>query len=278
MNQQRNVVITIILLIILSVLGCSGSKEVIKAKEFIDAGMFDQATILLKQEIQSAPKNAEAHMLLGVAYLGQGMSALAEQELNTATVLDNSITKEAAKRCLDVAKYLVKSNKSNAHAALMKAKELDPSLERDETFFFLTYIDTEENEMVRMEAAKKYLTLFPSGPNTAQATYELAESLMSSGDRDQAKTYYAQLVSQSLATEWGKKASNRLADWVEIKELSIPSQDDWYDTGITLSKGAKLSISASGKWSNGGDVPHVFGPNRAGLAKLDRCISEEDAL
>lgn len=260
MNQRYSVVLWIILLAILLMSSCSGSKEVRKAKEFLDAGMFDQAIILLKQEVQTDPKNAEAHMLLGIAYLGKGMNALAEQELNTATVLDNSLTQEAGKRCYDVAKYLVKTDRSKAHTALIKARDYDLSLEKEEQFFFLTYIDTEPNEEARMEAAKKYLTLFPSGANTAQATYELAEGLMSSGDRDQAKIYFNQVASQFPATEWGKKASDRLANWTETKEVSVPAQEFWVDTGITVTKGARLTIDASGQWSNGGADP-LTGPN-----------------
>src|SRR5256885_7201937 len=104
MNQRNSVVLAILFIAVQLMLGCSGSKEVSKAKEFLSAGMFDQAIILLKQEIQTNPKNAEAHMLLGSAYLGNGMTALAEQELNTATVLDAGIKQEASKRCYEVAK------------------------------------------------------------------------------------------------------------------------------------------------------------------------------
>jgi tetratricopeptide (TPR) repeat protein len=261
MNQRHGVTLSIILVAVLLMCSCSGSKEIRKAKEFLDAGMFDQATILLKQEIQTDPKNAEAHMLLGIAYLGQGMNALAEQELNTAIVLDSGLNKEASKRCYEVAKHLVKTNKSKAHAALMKAKEYDPTLEKDEQFIFLAYIHTEENSMARMEGAKKYLTLFPSGANTAQATYELAEGLFSSGDKDQAKVYYNQLVSQFAATEWAKKAGDRLARWIDTKVLSVPAEESSFDTGITLTRGARLTIEASGQWSNNGS--DLFSPNGA---------------
>lgn len=165
--------------------------------------MFDQAIILLKQEVQSNPKNAEAHMLLGIAYLGNGTTSLAEQELNTAIVMDSSLKSEASKRCYDIAKQLVKNDKSKANTALMKAKEYDPSLEKDEQFFFLANIDTELSDMARMEAAKKYLTLFPSGANTAQATYELAEGLMSS-DKKQDKIYFTQVARAISRNGMGK--------------------------------------------------------------------------
>jgi tetratricopeptide (TPR) repeat protein len=263
-NQRYGAVLAAILLAVLLISSCSESKEMKRAKEFLDAGMFDQAIILLKQEAQTDPKNGEAHMLLGIAYLGNGMNALAEQELNTATVLDNNLTKEAAKRCYDIAKYLVKTDGAKAHAALIKARSHDPALEKDEQFFFLTYIDTEPNEAARMEAAKKYLTLFPSGAYTDKATYELAEGLLSSGDKTQAKLYFSQVASQFPATEWGAKASDRLAHWTETKAVSVPSQVMWFDTGITLAQGAKLDIRASGQWSDGGQPIRYWGPNGTG--------------
>lgn len=256
MLQKYRIKFSIICLAALLISACFASKEVTKSKEFLDAGMFDQAIILLKQEVQSNPKNAEAHLLLGIAYLGNGTTSLAEQELNTAIVMDSSLKQEASKRCYDIAKILAKNDKSKANAALMKAKEYDPSLEKDEQFFFLANIDTEQSSSARMEAAKRYLTLFPSGSNAAQATYELAEGLMSS-DRNQAKIYFTQLVSQFPGTEWGKKSSERLANWIEIKNVSLPAQEKWLDTGITLSKGQRLTIEASGQWCNGGADPLV---------------------
>lgn len=251
MLQKHGVKFSIFFLTVLLISACSASKEVTKSKEFLDAGMFDQATILLKQEVQSNPKNAEAHLLLGIAYLGNGTTSLADQELNTAIVMDSSLKSEASKRCYDIGKILAKTDKSRANAALMKAKEYDPSLEKNEQFFFLANIDTEQSSVARMEAAKKYLTLFPSGANTAQATYELADGLMSS-DKNQAKTYFSQIVSQFPGTEWSRKASEHLANWIETKSLSVSSQEMWVDTGITLTKGQKISIEASGQWTNGG--------------------------
>jgi tetratricopeptide (TPR) repeat protein len=264
MKQRYSVVLSMIFLACLLMSSCSNSKEVKKAKEFLDAGMFDQAIILLKQEIQTDPKNAEVHLLLGSAYLGKGINPLAEQELNTATVLDNSLTREAGKRCFDAAKYLVKTDKPKAHTALVKAKDYDSSLERDEQYFFLTYVDTEPDAEAKTEGAKKYLTLFPSGANIAQATYELAQGLLSAGDREQAKAYFSEVSSRFPASEWGKRAGDRLANWTEIKEVSVPAQVMWFDTGIVLDKGAKIYIHASGQWSDGGQPTRYWGANGTG--------------
>jgi tetratricopeptide (TPR) repeat protein len=228
------------------VVACGASKELTKAKEFIDAGMFDQAIVLLKQEVQANPKSAEAHMLLGAAYLGNGTTALAEQELNTATILDDGIKQEASKRCYEVATHLVKTNKADAHIALTKAKEYDPALEKDEQFFFLTNIDTEESEPSRMEAAKRYVVLFPSGQNSAQVTYQLAEGLLESGDREQAKTYFTQVVKASPSTEWGVKASDRLAHWADtIKPINPTPPTSTPNCVVSYPSGSCWTINPS---------------------------------
>jgi hypothetical protein len=117
------------------------------------------------------------------------------------------------------------------------------------------------NESSRTNAAKSYLTLFPAGMNRAAATYAVAEGLLSSGARDEAKSYFQQVTTQFPGTEWSKKASDALANWIETRDVTIPAQQMWVDSGITVSRGQTLNIQASGRWTNG-DPP--FGPNGGG--------------
>lgn len=51
---------------------------------------------------------------------------------------------------------------------------------------------------------------------------------------------------------------------VETKELVVPAREMWVDTGIVLTKGAKLSIHASGQWSDGSRPVRFWGPNGTG--------------
>lgn len=250
----------------LFLLSCGSSKEVKRAREFIDARMFDQAIVLLNQEIQQNPKNGEAHMLLGECYLGKGVFGQAEQEFNTATLLDKDLASQVSKDCFALGKDLAKGNKANAHQALMMAVKYDPSLEKNEQFYFLMYVDTEDDQGTRTDGAKKYLTLFPSGANRAQATYAVAEGLLSNGARDEAKNYFQQVTTQFPGTEWGKKASDMLANWTETKQLTLSGQESWLDTGITLTKGQEFTIHASGQWSNG-PCCGSYGPG--GLNRFD---------
>ncbi len=116
LRSQFPIILSMIFFIFVS---CTTSKEVTRAKEFLDAGMFDNAILVLNQEIQSNPKNAEAHMLLGVAQLGTGMSN--SPELNTAMALDSSLKNEASKRCYRVGQLLAKNDKSKANVAFSES-------------------------------------------------------------------------------------------------------------------------------------------------------------
>lgn len=255
MLKRRRFEFSIILSIIFFVFAaCTTSKEVTKAKEFLDAGMFDNAIIILNQEIQTDPKNAEAHMLLGVAQLGSGMSN--SPELNTAMAMDNSLKSEASKRCYKVGQLLAKTDKTKANVALVKAREFDPSLDKDETFFFLTDVDTNLDNSSRTDAAKKYLTLFPSGPNTAESMFVVAESLEAT-DRNQAKASYTQIAAKFPGTEWARQANDRLTNWTDWKDMYVSSQQTWVDTGVSLTAGQKFDIEASGQWSFGPCCPAV---------------------
>ncbi len=93
----------------------------------------------------------------------------------------------------------------------MRAKEFDPLLDKDEAFFFLTNVDTNHDDTSRAAAAKQYLIIFPSGPNIAEATFVVAESLETS-DRNQAKTYYTQIAAKFPGTEWSRQANERLTN------------------------------------------------------------------
>lgn len=83
----------------------SGFREVKKSKEYLAAGMFGQAIILLRQKIQTDPKNGEAHLLLGATYSGGGSDPRGRAGTECGPVLGNSLTREGTKRYYAVAKY-----------------------------------------------------------------------------------------------------------------------------------------------------------------------------
>jgi hypothetical protein len=51
---------------------------------------------------------------------------------------------------------------------------------------------------------------------------------------------------------------------IETREVLVPATELWFDTGISLTKGAQLSIRASGEWSDGGVPLRFWGPKGTG--------------
>jgi len=75
--------------IIISMVGCV-SKEMKKAKEYMNASMFKEAITLLEIEIQDKPKNAEANFLVGKCYLNIENNEKVEKYFKRAILLDSS--------------------------------------------------------------------------------------------------------------------------------------------------------------------------------------------
>jgi hypothetical protein len=51
---------------------------------------------------------------------------------------------------------------------------------------------------------------------------------------------------------------------IETREVLVPANEMWFDTGLTVKKGAQLNIRASGEWSDGGVPLRFWGPNGTG--------------
>lgn len=84
---MRMILITAVLALAVGAIGC-GSKEVDSAKQFMEAGMYEQAVALLQMEVGTNPKNAEAHYLLGTCHLLAGDRSDAQQSFERATLLE----------------------------------------------------------------------------------------------------------------------------------------------------------------------------------------------
>jgi len=98
--MRKYFMLPIIFTIILSMvyLITCGSKSMKKAKELIQVGMYDEAIPLLEMEVKEHPKNAEAHFLLGKAYLHtdeeDNARASFERAIITDTKFSSKVTEE----------------------------------------------------------------------------------------------------------------------------------------------------------------------------------------
>ena len=89
--------------------GCT-SKEMKKAKEFMEASMYDQAISLLDIEIQDNPKNAEANFLLGKCYLQTSNHSKVEKYFRNAVLLDPDYKEDIGNICYEKSLELYKVN------------------------------------------------------------------------------------------------------------------------------------------------------------------------
>ena len=79
------------------VFGISYGDDMKKAKEFMEASMYEQAISLLEIEIQDNPKNAEANYLLGKCYIETSNNSKVEECFNRAILLDTDYKEKIGK-------------------------------------------------------------------------------------------------------------------------------------------------------------------------------------
>lgn len=104
------------------------SKEMKKAKEFMEAGMYDQAISLLEIEIQTTPKNAEASFLLGKCFLQTSNFRKVEECFNRAILLNSDFRKDVGNLYFDKSEELYKGdNTSTAQTYYQEGIKFNPS-------------------------------------------------------------------------------------------------------------------------------------------------------
>jgi len=111
--------------------GC-GTSDVEKAKEFMAAGMYPQATELLKKRIQEKPDDADAHYNFGICLLNTGNFSKADERFASAVRLksDYGFQIGGAYKQAGI-ESLKNSNISNATGLFAKAVEFQPDLKSE---------------------------------------------------------------------------------------------------------------------------------------------------
>ena len=84
--------------------------ELNRAKEFLKATMYDQAVITLNNLIDKKPSLAEAHFLLGKAYLYKHNYDDAKTAFNRATSINSSFGFKTGEAYFEVAKFIFSNN------------------------------------------------------------------------------------------------------------------------------------------------------------------------
>ena len=167
-----------------------------KGNALINAKDYEGAIAVYNQIMAADPTNAMASLRLGMAYGATGNTEAAEaayivaaengQEKNAYKQLSSLFVKKAAavlktKNYAEAIELALKSNEYLENATAMKVAGTAASA-------------LQKNEEA-IQYLEKYLELSPNAKDAAQMKYTIAATAQVIGDKEKAKTYYQQLLS-----------------------------------------------------------------------------------
>ena len=167
-----------------------------KGNALINAKDYEGAIAVYNQIMAAEPTNAMASLRLGMAYGATGNTEAAEaaylvaaengQEKNAFKQLSNLFVKKAAavlktKNYAEAIELALKSNEYLENATAMKVAGTAASA-------------LQKNEEA-IQYLEKYLELSPNAKDAAQMKYTIAATAQVLGDKEKAKTYYQQILS-----------------------------------------------------------------------------------
>ena len=167
-----------------------------KGNALINAKDYEGAIAVYNQIMAAEPTNAMASLRLGMAYGATGNTEAAEaaylvaaengQEKSAFKQLSNLFVKKAAavlktKNYAEAIELALKSNEYLENATAMKVAGTAASA-------------LQKNEEA-IQYLEKYLELSPNAKDAAQMKYTIAATAQVLGDKEKAKTYYQQLLS-----------------------------------------------------------------------------------
>ena len=167
-----------------------------KGNDLINNKDFAGAIEVYNQIMAEDPTNAMASLRLGMAYGATGNTEAAEaaylvaaqngQEKNAYKQLSNLLVKQAAavlktKKYAEAIELALKSNEYLENATAMKVAGTAASA-------------LQKNEEA-IQYLEKYLELSPNAKDASQMKYTIAATAQVMGDKEKAKTYYQQILS-----------------------------------------------------------------------------------
>ena len=173
-----------------------GQTLMAKGNSLINSKDFAAAIEVYNQIMATDPTNAMASLRLGMAYGATGNTEAAEaaylvaaengQQTNAYKQLSNLLVKKAAavlktKNYAQAIELALKSNEYLENATAMKVAGTAASA-------------IQKNEEA-IQYLEKYLELSPNAKDAAQMKYTIAATAQVLGDKEKAKTYYQQILS-----------------------------------------------------------------------------------
>lgn len=114
----------LVVLLTLAVCGCSKTPDN-KAQEFMDAGMYEQAKVVLSSAVEANPTNPKLHFMLGQCFLAAGEPGQAQQAFDRATRLEPDYGKMIGKAYYD--QGIAAVNDREREILFLLAARYDPS-------------------------------------------------------------------------------------------------------------------------------------------------------
>ncbi|MDO9256594.1 MAG: LamG-like jellyroll fold domain-containing protein [Bacteroidales bacterium] len=158
-----------------------------KAKEFMDAGMYEQAIQLLEIEIQANPKNAEASFLLGKCFLQSTNTRKVEDCFNRAILLNTDFKNEIGSLYFDKSLEQFKSDDpASATSYYEQGLKYNPTGAEEFAEKLYNYAnESSETTTYPEKPIKIFNAIIQISPNyktkIAEKTYSLAKSFIAKG-------------------------------------------------------------------------------------------------
>lgn len=241
--------ILLILLSLISPAYAGKTSDISAVKDLLKSGKIAEASILLQKEINEHPENAEAHHLLGSMYLLEGNEVKASGEFDKAASIDKTYREKALPeyyeaglvllkdpkksniglhyldkylhenrdKSLEVASILyreglnmIEANRFMAHVILERAKDLNPSYEKDEAFYFAYTVKSAHKSADLITGGEDFLIRFPRSSSVPEVLYLIGDAYSEMRKQQEARIYFKRLAAEFPGTEWGKRAATRL--------------------------------------------------------------------
>jgi len=96
-----------------------------KAKDLMEIGMYEEAIVILDMEIMDNPKNAEAHFLLGKAYLHSNQTEKAKVSFSRSIIIENKNKDLVVNEYLELALLSIEEGKSREFGFALFSQVID---------------------------------------------------------------------------------------------------------------------------------------------------------
>ena len=218
-------------------------------RDMLKSGKISEASALLQKEVIDNPGNAEAHLLLGRTYLLEANEVRAVEEFDKASSIKEDYKKSISSEYFESGLILIKnpkrsniglhylnkyllenqdktkevasilykegfdmtlSNKFMSHVILDRAKELNPSYENDEEFYFAYSVKSAHKPDKVVKGGEEFLSKFPKSSHAPEVLYLMGEASLELRKPQDSRKYFKQAYDEFPETEWGEKAKEKL--------------------------------------------------------------------